>query len=175
MIFLESLDIWLFLVINNLPHYQILVTFFAFLSGIGTFGLVWMSWGIFLVWWEGKNRKGLYELLIATVISLVAVEFIIKPFVHRVRPEYVLTFSYLVDQTSTFSFPSTHATIAFASCWILSHRHPRWKLALYLLAFLIAFSRIYLGKHYPSDVIFGSGLGICIGIISEKVLKKISP
>lgn len=174
MLFLKSLDVWLFLAINNLPHDQILVAFFALLSGIGTYGFVWLIIGIFLVWWEGKNRKGIYELMIACAISLVSTEYLIKPLIHRVRPEYVLSFSYLIDQTSTFSFPSTHATVAFASSWILSHRHPRWKVLVYLLAFLIAFSRIYLGKHYPSDVVFGAMMGICIGIISEKLFRLLT-
>lgn len=172
--FFKSIDILLFLTINTLPHNQFAISFFSTLSGIGTYGFVWILVAIFLVWWEGKNRYSLYGLAIAGGLSIAFSEILLKNIIHRSRPELILSFTYLVDSTETFSFPSTHATMAFASSWILSYSHPRWKYALYLLAFLIAFSRIYLGKHFPSDVIAGGILGTVIGVTAEKILQQIS-
>jgi len=62
-----------------------------------------------------------------------------------------------------YSFPSTHATLAWAMAVILSREEPRLKYWFYTLAVLISLSRIYLGVHYPSDVAGGALLGWAIG------------
>lgn len=173
---LKFLDVWLFYAINQLPHDTFLVVFFSFLSGIGTFGIIWALLGVILIWWEGKNRHGLYGVILSAGISLVSVEIILKNVIQRLRPEYAFSSPFLINATETYSFPSTHATIAYAASFILSASHPRYKRLFFILAFLIAFSRIYLGKHYPSDVLAGAILGILIGFISEKILKwKMEP
>lgn len=64
---------------------------------------------------------------------------------------------------NSYAFPSGHATIAFAMAYLLAHNEPRRRWIFYLLAILISFSRIYLGKHYPLDVLIGSVLGLVIG------------
>jgi undecaprenyl-diphosphatase len=79
--------------------------------------------------------------------------FALKQVVRRARP---------LEKKSAglnSSFPSGHAGTAFAIATILSHQYPRLKIPLYLGATLVCLSRIYLGRHYPSDILAGAALG----------------
>jgi len=69
----------------------------------------------------------------------------------------------LVDKTTDFSFPSDHATAAGAVAVGLLFANRRWGIAACVLAVLMAFTRVYVGAHYPEDVLAGIALG---GIVS---------
>jgi undecaprenyl-diphosphatase len=79
-----------------------------------------------------------------------------RPPVSRPVPEPLL------EAPSTYSFPSGHATVAFACATVLSLAVPRLRWPLFALAALIAFSRVYVGVHYPGDVLAGAALGILL-------------
>jgi undecaprenyl-diphosphatase len=74
-----------------------------------------------------------------------------RPFVHQLGPK-----------TSTHSFPSGHSATSFACATMLAAAAPRLRVPLYVLAALIAFSRLYNGDHFPLDVLAGSALGILV-------------
>jgi membrane-associated phospholipid phosphatase len=61
---------------------------------------------------------------------------------------------------SNTSFPSSHAANAFALAWVLARRYRRWAAAPWVLAALVAVSRVYLNRHYASDVLVGSAIGV---------------
>ena len=65
---------------------------------------------------------------------------------------------------ATYSFPSGHATVSFACATVLALAVPRLRVPLYALAALISFSRVYVGVHYPFDVLAGAVLGVAIAI-----------
>ena len=75
----------------------------------------------------------------------------------------------LVDLPSTFSFPSGHATVSFACATTLALAVPRLTWPLFALATLISFSRVYVGVHYPFDVLAGAALGVAIAIALRKL------
>ncbi len=58
------------------------------------------------------------------------------------------------------SMPSGHAAVAFSTATTLAHRYPRWRVAFYTVAGGVAFARVYLGRHYPGDVLVGAAIGV---------------
>ncbi|MCL4339344.1 phosphatase PAP2 family protein [Patescibacteria group bacterium] len=168
------LDRDFFILINHLPHNLFLDYFFAFFSGLGTWGLVWvLILSVLVVWEEIEDKKGLWALIFSIVFILIFVESGIKNIVRRLRPEMTIPSTIVVfDLEHSYSFPSVHSTIAFAAAYIMAKEHKRWAAYYYILAILIAFSRIYLGKHYPSDVLAGAVLGSLIGFFFLNFVKK---
>lgn len=171
---LWQIDSSLFLLINHLPHNFFLDLFFGFVTGIGYGGAVWFLIGsAFFILEKKKDKKTLFALFIAGILSIFLNELGIKNIVRRLRPQYkipevVLPFGI----ARSFSFPSGHATMAFAAAFIFSQKHKKWAWVYYLLAVIVAFSRIYLGNHYPSDVLAGMLVGTLIGYCSIKIVKK---
>lgn len=165
---LLQLDKNLFLFINHLPHNLLFDSFFSLLSFVGYFGAIWFVFLLLLLFWEEiKEKKALFTLIFAWGFALIS-EMSLKSLFGRLRPEFRISEVIVVlDKTTSLSFPSGHATIAFASVYILSFYHRKWAMWYYLFAILISFSRIYLGKHYPSDVVAGAIVGTCIGYLSN--------
>lgn len=79
----------------------------------------------------------------------------------------------LVELPATYSFPSGHAAVSFACATVLALAVPRLRVPLYALAALIAFSRVYVGVHYPGDVVAGAVLGIAIAIALRKLARAL--
>lgn len=117
-----------------------------------------------------KNKKSVSLLFITFLISIV-LAFIIKLVVLRQRP--IDTFAYPFTNIINYSFPSMHSMVAFALLPILIKNLPRQKIFWIIFAFLVAFTRVYFGFHFLSDIVFGGFLGYFIGIfLLEEYDKK---
>jgi undecaprenyl-diphosphatase len=129
---------------------------FVALSRIGTSGLVWIVIALVLFL---RTRRPSALLVVATVLLADAVALAVKVLVDRPRPHL----DPLVRVPTDWSFPSGHAATSFAGATMLAHFLPRRRLLLYALAVAIAFSRVYVGVHYPVDVLAGAALGTAVG------------
>ncbi len=109
---------------------------------------------------EKKKREWVFPLWASLMVS-IAVAFAIKLIIARPRP---MEIPYILLSALNFSFPSMHATVAFAAVPILNKEFPDVKWFWILFASLVAFSRIYLNFHFLSDVVFGAFLGYFIGV-----------
>jgi len=114
--------------------------------------------------------------LLILVISLVAmflggiIVHILKELIQRPRPlSQFMDINIYRQKLYVGSFPSGHSQTAFSTAAVLSGHYKKW-LLFYLLAFLVAFSRVYIGVHYPFDIIAGS----LIGYLSAKLVLAIS-
>jgi len=157
-----NFDKSLFLFINHLPHNVLFDGIFLSLSAIGSLGAIWVILGLTFFFLEKKKD---YHFFLTLFFSLVATFFLVdgflKPLFARPRPDMAIM--------DSFSFPSGHAAAAFAAASILSFKKKKWRPFFYLLAILISFSRIYLGEHYPLDVVGGGIVGYVIsGIFLRK-------
>ena len=122
----------------------------------------------YLAYFGGKRgRITIVVLLIAASFSDAICFQIIKPWVGRIRPshEFYEYINLLVSKGGKYSFPSNHAANSFVFATVLSYFYDRKKISLYILASTIAFSRVYVGVHYPLDIIFGSIIGYIISWI----------
>lgn len=173
---LSGLDRNIFFLVNNLPHNAILNSFFSLLSGIGSWGIVWLVILVVLFTVEEiEDKRCFLSLILAVVLSLILCDFLIKNIVQRPRPAYILHQIVEVGDTRRdFSFPSGHTTLSFAGAYVLALHHKKLKKYYFILAFLIAFSRIYLGKHFPSDILGGIALGLAVGYISDRMTRNLS-
>ena len=130
------------------------------------------------------KKRGFYiigMILLTFIIGDQISAQLIKRIVARIRPcneiSLVNDIIHRVPCGSGYSFPSSHATNHFAiAVFLIVVFYDRWKPILPLglfWAFLISFSQIYVGVHYPIDTIVGAALGICIGLFTSKIYKSI--
>lgn len=175
--FLWDLDKSIFISINSIPHNLLLDSIFSFFSAGSFWVILWIFLAFFyIVNFGRKNIAVLIALLVAVVLTAISVNLIFKNLFGRVRPFYTLPAVIEIgSHTSSASFPSSHATFSFAAAYILTSIHKKRGLYFYLTAFLISISRIYLGKHYPSDLIAGGLMGLLLGFISVLISKKLWP
>lgn len=157
------MDETLFLAINHLPHIVILDDLARFLSGIGQWGAIWFLIAVILFFREEKRDHWFFlPTVLATVFSWILSEIFLKWVFARPRPTIDIG-AIILTTPGNYSFPSTHATIAWAMAFVLWREDEKLRPWLIILATLISLSRIYLGVHYPSDVLSGAILGLIIG------------
>ena len=129
--------------------------------------------------WSERKRKWIFPLWVSLGLSTLA-SFALKIIVQRQRPfqaGIVSTFQILEKASMSlwnFSFPSFQAMLAFCAIPILSKEFPKLKKAWIIFAFFVAFSRVYFGLHFMSDVIAGGIIGYLIGMLVIMHEKKIN-
>ena len=142
--------------------------FFVGLSWIGSYGLVWIAIALLLalLW----RRPSLFFTVVAADAAADVLAELGKVIVQRHRPyEHQLG-----PATSSYSFPSGHAATSFACATVLSAFAPRRRVAFFLLATLIALSRLYNGVHYPTDVVAGAFLGVLTALLLLGASRRLS-
>lgn len=133
------------------------------------FGQIYLLFAVFILF-RDKNLNAFIYILTALSIGLFFGEGVIKKLVKRKRP-FANYHKMLIDLPKSYSFPSGHTTSSFAVLGVVWMTFPKYKTIILVLAVLIAFSRLYLHVHYPTDVLGG----IALGILCASVTVWISP
>jgi undecaprenyl-diphosphatase len=171
---LDAIDAALFLQINHLWRSKGLDHFFSWFSFLMTGGHAWVL--AVLVRMLVDRQRGVREFLDVVpplYFATLTVEGPIKAYCRRRRPFISLVRAIVVGRKpGSYSFPSGHSAAAFAGASLLLRYHPRLAPLLVGIAFLVAFSRIYLGAHYPGDVLSGSFAGTILARTYQFALKK---
>ncbi len=139
-----------------------------------------ISWGLIpaaLSLWlylDGKRAiRVLIGLVLAVSLSDVVAHRLIKPFFHRARPDPARMELLLRTQRHYgYSFPSNHATNCFTGAIYLGAIYPAWRLPLLAAAAVVAYSRVYVGVHYPFDVLGGAIIGSVLGWLFSLAFKR---
>jgi len=140
---------------------------FPNITVLGNAGIFWILLTAVLMCFK-KTRRAAVCSMFALLGSLVLNNFILKPLVGRVRPYEVIEGLRLIGAKATDgSFPSGHTAASIASAVALSgYLKKRWSVPLFVLALAISFSRLYIGIHYPTDVLAGLLDGVLLGILA---------
>ncbi|MDQ3858516.1 MAG: phosphatase PAP2 family protein [Actinomycetota bacterium] len=136
---------------------------FVALSLVGYAGLVWIVLAPLLARWAGRPVTATTATTAAAVWTADLLATALKVAVDRPRPfERLGEAEPLLGGTVGASFPSGHAATSFAGAVALALLARRAVPALFLLAALVAFSRVYVGVHYPLDILGGAALGAAV-------------
>ena len=148
---------------------------------LGDGGVFWLAMGVILCFPQ-KTRKWGFGLILAVIFGAIGCNVILKNAVQRIRPydnplgtftaEQLLAQG--IDLPHDWSFPSGHTTASFAAATAIFLRSKKVGTPLLILAAVIAFSRLYLYIHYPSDVLVGMLWGITAAILAYLVLNKLT-
>ena len=174
---LDQIDHKIFYLINGTLTNPIFDLFFTTITNEHLWAIPALIGLVTLIVRGGKRGKIAAGLLLITAIATdKTVVEIIKPAIGRLRPSHALgdTVNLLVPKGGRYGFVSAHAANIFAATTVLSYFYKQWKKPLLFLAFSVAVSRVYVGVHYPGDVLFGGlfGCGMAWLVITLWVLLK---
>lgn len=172
--FLLSLDGNILLFLQEYVRNPVLTPILKVITTLGNGGAIWIALTVLLLIIPKTRKVGCMAAL-ALVGTLLINNMLLKNLVARTRPyEVIEGLTYIVRTPADYSFPSGHAGCSFAVACIMFRRLPgRYGVPALVLAILISLSRLYVGVHYPSDVLFGVISGIAISYMAEAVGNRI--
>ncbi len=160
--------------LNDL-HCEALNKMMIFFTNLGDAGIVWILLAIVLLYFKKTRKCGLL-ILIAMGIGLIIGNGLIKNVVKRARPCWLdSSIPLLIKKPLDYSFPSGHTLASFEAFVMIFLHNKKWGIVSGLLAVLIAFSRLYLFVHFPTDVLAGAILGTVISIVTYKMYDYLIP
>ncbi len=172
---LYSLDLAIFYFFNHTISTGFLDKFFAIITNVKNWYIAYVILaGIALVKGGSKGRIVVIGILILILVSDQLGYRVLKELIQRARPCVALKDALTpIGCTGSFSFPSNHALNNFAAATFLYKFYPKFKWAFFSTAILVSLSRVYLGVHYPSDILGGALIGAFLGYVFSIAAQKI--
>lgn len=162
---IQNIDRIILQYIQNNFHSPAMDNVMVIFTHLGEQGLVWIAIALLLMI-RKKTRYVSFIVLGALLLNALLGEVILKNVIQRARPFAGMTKeSLLIAKPLSYSFPSGHTASSFAAAGVLSNYYKKYAPVFFILASLIAFSRLYLYVHYPTDVLGG----IILGLISSRI------
>lgn len=163
---LQRLDSSILVLIKNNMHSFTMDKIMVITTSLGDLGFIWLLIAALLIINKKYRNVGIMAI-VALILATVLGEGILKHLVHRIRPSVdIPAINLLIEKPLSYSFPSGHTASSFAAAGVLAKYLKKYSLVFLGLASLIAFSRLYLYVHYPSDVL----AGIILGLLCSKLV-----
>lgn len=141
---------------------------------LGNSGAIWIIIAVIMIVFK-KSRKTGFMTVAGLITDVILGNLLLKNIIARNRPCWINdTIQMLISVPQDYSFPSGHTLSSFTAATIIMHFDKRMGTVAYILASIIAFSRLYLYVHFPTDVLAGIILGIAIGCITIKIFEIFS-
>lgn len=177
---LARLDVAVFFLFNHGLANRLFDHAMPFLSRIGAGGAVWFALCALAFLLAGRRgRRIAVTCAFAIVIAWVMSDLVLKGLVQRPRPfdttELGQAVRLLGPPPNSFSFPSGHTSVSFAAAPVLARLGPAVAAISWVLAIGIAISRIYVGDHFPSDVLGGMAVGLLASRVAIWTLGEAPP
>lgn len=153
----------------------VLDVFFTFVTHLGDGGMLWIVTAIILFFFK-KTRKCSLMMMLALILGAFIGNITLKPLIARARPfiqNADMAAKLLIDAPHGFSFPSGHTLSSFAGAFSIFLYNKKYGVVALVVAALIAFSRLYLYVHFPTDIIAGTVLGIGCAFIAKIIYDKL--
>lgn len=141
-------------------------------------GTIWVALPLVAVMAWATRRHGARPALggLLAVASAYRLDNVLKDVIERPRPPAVLDGLHVRDHVGGFAFPSGHTTMAFALAVAVLPAVPiRWRPAVWGLAALAGVARLYVGVHWPMDLVGGAALGIALGTAAAMLVTRYRP
>ncbi len=169
--FIQTIDTWLFHLINSGTSNSIFDKIMPFITTNSNWTLVYVFLFGWLFWKGGKNGRICAVVLIVTIVLVDQINSsLLKDWIGRLRPCHTLSdIRLLVPCGGGKSMPSSHAANTFAAAIVLAHYYRHYLWVWLGIAIAVSFSRVYVGVHYPFDVIAGAGFGLLVGFLIIKL------
>jgi undecaprenyl-diphosphatase len=164
--YLQGIDIKVLDMLNKKFRYAFLDKIMPIITALGNGGLIWIMISIYMINMGNYTTEG-YMIFTSLAVTTIIGEGIIKHLIKRARPFVnLIENKLLISKPLSYSFPSGHTASSFAVTGVFFTINNNWSILVLILASLIAFSRIYLNVHYPTDVV----TGIILGLLCSKLV-----
>lgn len=165
---------WEFDVLHALQtiHNPVLDALFSGITHLGDGGVFWilLTAGILIF---VKDKRVAATAILALLLDVLLCNLLLKPLVARDRPFWLdESVQLIVKAPKDYSFPSGHSAASFAASISYVQYNRKWGIAAILLAACIAFSRLYLFVHFPTDVLAGICIGCICGVVSGMIVRR---
>jgi len=165
---LQTVDASVLLLVQNVLRFEWANDILIFYTTLGNKGLLWICICLLLLCAKRTRKAGILALL-AMLLGLLCNNYLLKNLIARPRPWLTVSgLLPLLEPPDPYSFPSGHTCAAFAAAGVWRRALPRkWmRAAAVAAAALMGFSRIYVGVHYPTDVL----AGMCVGLLCAQIV-----
>lgn len=171
--FLLELDKNILLFIQEHLRFDWLTPIMKMITTLGDTGLIWIVIAAVLLCVKKYRGTGI-TMAVALLIGYVIANLILKNLIGRIRPyDAVDAIQALVGPMHDWSFPSGHSTSSIAASLVIYKRMPKYAgIPALILGILICLSRLYLGVHYPTDVLVGVFIGTVSAFIALYIVKE---